>query len=147
MAERRVVLEHCGAIDPSDIASYVRRDGFLALKKARTMGPEAIIAEMAHNVFECGSELISVLFFSRSQYFVMPYHEPPASAPSFAFHPIESAEESHYHYLRRSFELDGSQWFAKCAVCGGPRQTAKLGIAEPWTVSRLAEKVYSEFSF
>ncbi len=46
MAEKRVVLEYCEAIDPADIGSYVRRDGFRALEKARTMGPEAVIAEL-----------------------------------------------------------------------------------------------------
>ncbi len=46
MAERRVALEHCGAVDPTDIGSYVRRDGFSALKKARAIGPEGVIREI-----------------------------------------------------------------------------------------------------
>lgn len=46
MTERRVVLEHCGAIDPTDIGSYLRRDGFSGLKKALAMGPERVIREI-----------------------------------------------------------------------------------------------------
>ncbi len=46
MAETRIVLQFCGAIDPRDVATYVQRDGFRALEKARIMGPEAVIAEV-----------------------------------------------------------------------------------------------------
>jgi NADH:ubiquinone oxidoreductase subunit F (NADH-binding) len=46
MAETRIVLQLCGVIDPGDIATYAQRDGFQALKKARVMGPEAVIAEI-----------------------------------------------------------------------------------------------------
>ena len=41
-----IVLRHCGAIDPTDIAAFVKRGGFQALTKAREMGPEKIIAEI-----------------------------------------------------------------------------------------------------
>jgi NADH:ubiquinone oxidoreductase subunit F (NADH-binding) len=46
MAETRIVLQLCETIDPGDIATYVKRDGFQALTKARAMGPEAVIAEI-----------------------------------------------------------------------------------------------------
>jgi NADH-quinone oxidoreductase subunit F len=39
-------LQLCEAIDPGDIGTYVRRDGFQALNKARAMDPEAVIAEV-----------------------------------------------------------------------------------------------------
>jgi NADH-quinone oxidoreductase subunit F len=45
MAER-IVLRYSDAIDPYDIAAYVRRGGFQALSKARKMGPEKVIAEI-----------------------------------------------------------------------------------------------------
>jgi len=46
MAETRIVLQLCEVIDPGDIATYLQKDGFQALNKARTMGPEAVIAEI-----------------------------------------------------------------------------------------------------
>jgi NADH:ubiquinone oxidoreductase subunit F (NADH-binding) len=46
MAETRIVLQHCQVIDPADIGTYIRQDGFAALAKARTMGPDAVIAEI-----------------------------------------------------------------------------------------------------
>ena len=46
MAETRIVLQLCETIDPGDIATYLRKDGFQALNKARVMGPEAVIAEV-----------------------------------------------------------------------------------------------------
>jgi NADH:ubiquinone oxidoreductase subunit F (NADH-binding) len=46
MAETRIVLQLCETIDPGDIATYVKRDGFQALTKARAMRPEAVIAEI-----------------------------------------------------------------------------------------------------
>jgi NADH:ubiquinone oxidoreductase subunit F (NADH-binding) len=46
MAETRIVLQLCEAIDPGDITTYLQKDGFQALNKARAMGPEAIIAEI-----------------------------------------------------------------------------------------------------
>jgi NADH-quinone oxidoreductase subunit F len=46
MAEQRIVLQYCEVIDPGDIATYMQKDGFQALSKARKMGPEAVIAEV-----------------------------------------------------------------------------------------------------
>ncbi|MFH1169483.1 MAG: NADH-ubiquinone oxidoreductase-F iron-sulfur binding region domain-containing protein [Chloroflexota bacterium] len=46
MPQQRVVLKNCGVIDPKDIATYVSKDGFKGLEKARAMSPEAVIAEM-----------------------------------------------------------------------------------------------------
>jgi len=46
MAETRIVLTHCTLIDPTDIATYTRRDGFAALTKARTLGPDGVIAQI-----------------------------------------------------------------------------------------------------
>ena len=59
-----IVLKHCDAIDPTDIAAFVKRGGFQALTKARQMGPEKIIAEIkASNLrgrggagFPCGAK-------------------------------------------------------------------------------------------
>ena len=45
--QRRVVLKHCGVIDPQDIDSYLARDGFAALQKAeKQMTPEQVIEEV-----------------------------------------------------------------------------------------------------
>jgi len=63
MAER-IVLRYSDAIDPDDIAAYVRRGGFRALSKARKMGREKVIAEIkASNLkgrggagFPCGTK-------------------------------------------------------------------------------------------
>jgi NADH:ubiquinone oxidoreductase subunit F (NADH-binding) len=46
MPETRIVLQYCEVIDPGDIATYMQKDGFQALSKARKMGPEAVIAEV-----------------------------------------------------------------------------------------------------
>jgi NADH-quinone oxidoreductase subunit F len=46
MPEQRIVLQYCEVIDPGDIATYMQKDGFQALSKARKMGPEAVIAEV-----------------------------------------------------------------------------------------------------
>src|SRR5512135_591049 len=46
MAQTRIVLQLCEAIDPGDIATYLQKDGFQASNKARVMGPEAVIAEI-----------------------------------------------------------------------------------------------------
>ncbi|MGD0486359.1 MAG: NADH-ubiquinone oxidoreductase-F iron-sulfur binding region domain-containing protein [Syntrophorhabdales bacterium] len=59
-----IVLRHCKATDPTDIAFFVKRGGFQALTKAREMGPEKIIAEIkASNLrgrggagFPCGAK-------------------------------------------------------------------------------------------
>jgi NADH-quinone oxidoreductase subunit F len=63
MAER-IVLRNCEAIEPGDIAAYVKRGGFEALRKARKMRPEAVIAEIKASRlrgrggagFPCGSK-------------------------------------------------------------------------------------------
>jgi len=44
--EKRVVLANCGVIDPKDIASYIDRDGFKALKKALRLPVEQVIGEI-----------------------------------------------------------------------------------------------------
>jgi len=44
--EKRVVLANCGVIDPKDIASYIDRDGFKALKKALKLGAETVVEEI-----------------------------------------------------------------------------------------------------
>ena len=47
MPEKRIVLKNCGIIDPRCIATYLDRDGFKALQKAREeMTPEAVIEEI-----------------------------------------------------------------------------------------------------
>ena len=46
MAENASFYSYCEVIDPGDIATYVQKDGFQALNKARKMGPEAVIAEV-----------------------------------------------------------------------------------------------------
>ena len=46
MAQMRIVLQLCEVIDPGDIATYIRKDGFQALHKARVMGPDAVIAQI-----------------------------------------------------------------------------------------------------
>ena len=47
MPESRVVLRNCEAIDPKDIRSYLKRDGFKALAKARNeMTPKKVIDEV-----------------------------------------------------------------------------------------------------
>jgi NADH:ubiquinone oxidoreductase subunit F (NADH-binding) len=44
--EKRVVLQNCGVIDPKDIATYIDRDGFKALRKALKLPPEQLIGEI-----------------------------------------------------------------------------------------------------
>jgi NADH:ubiquinone oxidoreductase subunit F (NADH-binding) len=44
--EKRVVLQNCGVIDPKDIATYINRDGFKALKKALKLTGEQLIEEI-----------------------------------------------------------------------------------------------------
>ena len=46
MPQARVVLRNCDVIDPKRIASYVARDGFKALAKARQLGSDAVINEV-----------------------------------------------------------------------------------------------------
>ncbi len=50
MPEKRLVLKHCGTIDPKDITSYLDRDGFKALEKTfNEMTPDKIILEVKHS--------------------------------------------------------------------------------------------------
>ena len=44
--EEKIILEHCGFIDPGDIDHYIAREGYAALAKALRMRPEEIISEM-----------------------------------------------------------------------------------------------------
>ncbi len=47
MPENRIVLKACGVINPADIETYLEKDGFKALEKARkTLSPEETIAEV-----------------------------------------------------------------------------------------------------
>jgi NADH-quinone oxidoreductase subunit F len=46
VAETRIVLRNCEVIDPGDIASYLKRDGFKALDTARKMAPEEVISQV-----------------------------------------------------------------------------------------------------
>lgn len=47
MPQAKVVLKNCGSIDPKRISTYVKRDGFKALDKARReMTPEEVINEI-----------------------------------------------------------------------------------------------------
>jgi NADH:ubiquinone oxidoreductase subunit F (NADH-binding) len=45
--QKRVVLKNCGLIDPKDINSFLKKDGFAALEKAqKQMTPERVIEEV-----------------------------------------------------------------------------------------------------
>jgi len=46
VAETRIVLRNCEVIDPGDIATYLKRDGFKALDTARKMAPEEVISQV-----------------------------------------------------------------------------------------------------
>lgn len=46
MPEQRIVLKNCEVIDPRSIDSYIAHDGFKALAKAKTMAPDAVVAEV-----------------------------------------------------------------------------------------------------
>lgn len=47
MPEQRIVLQNCGNIDPEQISTYVSREGFKALEKARSsMSPQQVIDEV-----------------------------------------------------------------------------------------------------
>ena len=49
MLENRVVLKNCGIIDPKDIDSYIAKDGFSALTKARNEMTAADVTEEIKN--------------------------------------------------------------------------------------------------
>ncbi len=44
--ELRLILKHCGYIDPMNIHHYIANGGFLGLEKALKLSPEAIIGEV-----------------------------------------------------------------------------------------------------
>jgi len=44
--ELRLILRHCGYIDPENIHHYIAKGGFVALEKALRMSPEKIIEEV-----------------------------------------------------------------------------------------------------
>jgi NADH:ubiquinone oxidoreductase subunit F (NADH-binding) len=45
--EKKILLQHCGAIDPRNIQTYIDRGGFSAWDKARSqMTPQAVVAEI-----------------------------------------------------------------------------------------------------
>jgi NADH-quinone oxidoreductase subunit F len=46
VAETRIVLRNCEVIDPGDISTYLKRDGFKALDTARKMAPEEVISQI-----------------------------------------------------------------------------------------------------
>ena len=46
MAGKRIVLGNCGVVDPQDIESYLKAEGFKAYEKARRMKPRAIVEEV-----------------------------------------------------------------------------------------------------
>ncbi|UCD82571.1 MAG: NADH-quinone oxidoreductase subunit F, partial [Desulfobacterales bacterium] len=47
MPEKKILLQHCGAIDPRNIQTYIERGGFGAWGKARDeMTPETVVAEI-----------------------------------------------------------------------------------------------------
>ena len=41
--EQRLVMEHCGRIDPDDINQYIAKGGYSALVKAMDSDPEEVI--------------------------------------------------------------------------------------------------------
>lgn len=44
--EKKIILEHCGFIDPGDIEHYIAREGYAALAKTLQMEPKEIITEI-----------------------------------------------------------------------------------------------------
>ena len=44
--EQKIILEHCGFIDPENINQYIALGGYAALDKALTMTPEEVTAEI-----------------------------------------------------------------------------------------------------
>jgi NADH:ubiquinone oxidoreductase subunit F (NADH-binding)/(2Fe-2S) ferredoxin len=48
--QERMILKHCGYIDPEDINDYLEIDGYKALRKALSgLKPEGVIAEVKHS--------------------------------------------------------------------------------------------------
>jgi NADH-quinone oxidoreductase subunit F len=48
-SQTRVVLENCGEIDPLRIEDYIARGGYQALRRARELGPEQVIAAITES--------------------------------------------------------------------------------------------------
>ncbi len=46
LKQTRIALRHCGIINPEKIEDYLADEGYMALKKALTMSPEAVIEEI-----------------------------------------------------------------------------------------------------
>lgn len=47
MPEKRIVLRHCGIVDPDDVSTYMDRDGFRAFQRANeTMTGQEVIAQV-----------------------------------------------------------------------------------------------------
>src|SRR5690554_5505561 len=44
--EEKIILEHCGFIDPGDVDHYIAREGYAALAKVLEMHPEEVIEEI-----------------------------------------------------------------------------------------------------
>ncbi|NMB40624.1 MAG: NADH-quinone oxidoreductase subunit F [Firmicutes bacterium] len=44
--EQKMILEHCGFIDPEDIDHYIDKDGYAALAKILTLEPEEVLEEV-----------------------------------------------------------------------------------------------------
>ncbi len=44
--EQKIILEHCGFIDPGDIEHYIDKDGYAALARVLTLKPEEVLEEI-----------------------------------------------------------------------------------------------------
>ncbi|MCL6559612.1 MAG: NADH-quinone oxidoreductase subunit F, partial [Firmicutes bacterium] len=44
--EKKVILEHCGLIDPENINHYLAAGGYEGLARALSMSPEEVISEV-----------------------------------------------------------------------------------------------------
>ncbi len=50
MPEKKILLQHCGAVDPGNIQTYIDRGGFSACEKARSrMTPGTVVAEIKNS--------------------------------------------------------------------------------------------------
>ena len=55
MPEKKILLQHCGAVDPRNIQTYIDRNGFDAWEKARDkMTPGTVVAEIKARSAESG---------------------------------------------------------------------------------------------